>query len=237
MLRHESRPFCPVKVSALTYTMLHNLLITFPPLWNCYLPTQHFFLTLERIKASSLDVTALRRTHLCYDICHIFLTVYQHIFLAYMTQMSQKPNDTSLVAHYLSGGFSQYCKVCIPRFWERDFTDQQICHLDPHSCLFCHFSSPCWRFWNWRIFRQLVSVGLGTGHTYGPHPWSMTELSYVTASGTFILTLSVHCNTQRQRNILTSGITRRCLARWHTWSHSFQLSIGVTGSGWKERKS
>jgi hypothetical protein len=148
-----------------------------------------------------------------------------------MTQMSQKPNDTSLIAHYLSGGFSQYRKFCIQKFWEWDFTAQQLvtCTLIP---AFCHFSFPCWRFWNWRIIRQRVeSVVLGTGHTYGPHPWPMTEQASVTASGTFTLMLSVLCNIQKQGNIPTNVITRRYLARWHTWSHSFQLSLGEGGRG------
>lgn len=159
--------------SVLTYTMVHSFLIT----CVCVCVTVIYqlstsFQTLERIKASSLDFTALRRTHLCYDVCHLFDTVYQPVILAYMTQMSPKPNDTSLIAHYLSDGFSQYCKAWIQRLWERDFTIQQIGHLYPHSCLLSFFF-PVGGFETEESLDNLLRLsvlGLATpmGHTHGP---------------------------------------------------------------------
>lgn len=69
---------------------------------------------------------------------------------------------------------------------------------------------------NWPL---VLVVGLATPKAYD---W----VGLVTASCPFILMLSVIDNQQRQRNRFSSGITRRCLAREHTRSHSFHLSLG-----------
>lgn len=81
-------------------------------------------------------------------------------------------------------------------------------------CLFVGlFKTNSWHQVTGYLRQRVESVVLGTGHTYGPHPWPMTEQASVTASGTFTLMLSVLCNTQKQGNIPTNVITRRYLAR------------------------
>lgn len=200
-------------VSALTYPILHSLFIIFFR-WNHYLPTKHFFSNLLPGFPSTKNTPVL--WHLSY-----FITVYQHVFLAYMTQNVTKPSNTSRSLQCRSDGFSQYWKVCIQRFWVKNFIAQQTGHLYPHSCLLL-CSLPCWLGGfetDESLDNLLLMLILGLAIPMA-HDW----IGLSTASCIFTLILSVICN--RGKEICLHVTLPGDVWLGDTCVISFHLSLG-----------